>query len=73
LEKNKTKKTPKNKTEQNKTKQNKTKQNKTGWEASKPAPTGTHFLQQGHNYLKKAIFPNSATPCGLSIQHTNLG
>ena len=24
----------------------------------------THFLQQGHSYSKKAMSPNSATPCG---------
>ena len=34
---------------------------------SKPTPTVTHFLQQGHTYSNKAIPPNSAIPHGQSI------
>ena len=38
--------------------------------ASKPTPTVTHFLQQGHTYLKKARPSNSATPWAKYIQAT---
>jgi hypothetical protein len=34
---------------------------------SKPTPTMTHLLQQGHSYSNKAIPPNSATSCEASI------
>jgi hypothetical protein len=37
---------------------------------SKPSPTVTHFLQQGHTYSNKAIQPNSATPWAKHIQTT---
>ena len=32
------------------------------YETSKPTPTVTHFLQQGHTYLNEVTPPNSATP-----------
>jgi hypothetical protein len=35
---------------------------------SKPIPTVTHFLQQGHTYSNKATVPNSATPWTKHIQ-----
>jgi len=37
-------------------------------QASKPTPTVTHFLHQGHTYSNKATPPTSTTPCVPSIQ-----
>jgi hypothetical protein len=34
---------------------------------SKPTPTVTPFLQQGHTHSNKATPPNSASSCGPSI------
>jgi hypothetical protein len=43
-------------------------------QVSKPTPTVTHILQQGHTYSNKATSPNSATPYGLSMQtHESMG
>jgi hypothetical protein len=39
---------------------------------SKPTPTVTHFLQQGHTYSNKAKPPNSATPWAKHIQTTTV-
>jgi hypothetical protein len=39
---------------------------------SKPTPTGTHFLQQGHTYSNKAIPPNSATTWAKHIHTTTV-
>jgi hypothetical protein len=37
---------------------------------SKPTPTVTHFLQQGHTYYNKATPPNNVTPWVKHIQST---
>ena len=37
---------------------------------SKPTPTVTHFLKQGHTYSNKATPPSSATPSVKHIQTT---
>ena len=37
---------------------------------SKPNPTVTHFLQQGHTHSQKATPPSSATPWAKHIQIT---
>ena len=47
--------------------ESKGRQEKTGFHVarmrvSKPTPTVTHFLQQGHTYSNKATPPNSANP-----------
>jgi hypothetical protein len=41
--------------------------------ASKPTPTVTHFLQQGHTYSNKATPPNTAAPWVKHIQTTTQG
>jgi hypothetical protein len=44
------------------------------FETSNPTPIVTHFLQQGHIYLSKAIGPNSEAPHRPSIQaHESIG
>ena len=48
---------------------------KTGFQAarrrfSKPTPTVTHFLQQGHIYPDKVIIPNSALGQAYSNHHS---
>ena len=39
------------------------------YETSKPAPTVTHFLEQGNAYYNKATPYNSANPYGPNIQN----
>jgi hypothetical protein len=39
-------------------------------DASKPTPTVTHILQQGHTYSNIATPPNSGTPWAKRIQTT---
>jgi hypothetical protein len=39
---------------------------------SKPTPTVTHFLQQGHTYSNKTSPLNSAAPWAKHIQTTTL-